>query len=167
VSDRGLVIVSRTNPEGFSAFYQQWRDPIRRALALAVGDLTLAGEAVDEAMSRALASWEKIGSYERPQGWVYRVGLNWSRGLFRKRRYEVLTCAVRDAEPRPDALPDIDVLRAVGRLSTRLRPVVVARYYLDWSVAEIAEALDIPEGTVKSRLSRALKRLGRELGGTP
>jgi DNA-directed RNA polymerase specialized sigma24 family protein len=46
----------------------------------------------------------------------------------------------------------------------KLRAVVVARYHLDFSTAEVAEALGIPEGTVKSRLSRALNQLGRELG---
>jgi RNA polymerase sigma-70 factor (ECF subfamily) len=42
--------------------------------------------------------------------------------------------------------------------------VVVARYYLDLSTSEVAETLEIPEGTVKSRLSRALKKLARDLG---
>jgi RNA polymerase sigma-70 factor (ECF subfamily) len=48
-----------------------------------------------------------------------------------------------------------------------MRSVIVARYYLDWSTPQIAEGLDIPLGTVKSRLNRALQRLSEELGGTP
>jgi RNA polymerase sigma factor (sigma-70 family) len=150
----------------FTEFYDQWRDPIRRALALAIGDITLADEAVDEAMTRAVASWDKIHMYDRPEGWVYRVGLNYSRGLFRKRRYEIVTQLDPELMPTDTAFPDVDVIAAVGRLSSRLRPVVVARYYLDWSTAEVADALHIPEGTVKSRLSRALSRLAGDLGGS-
>jgi len=63
-----------------------------------------------------------------------------------------------------DALPDPDLIEAMGRLSLKLRAVVVARYQLDFSTAEVADALGIPEGTVKSRLSRALHQLSRELG---
>jgi len=151
----------------FTDFYAEWRDPIRRALALAIGDITIADDATDEAMTRALAWWAKIHDYERPEGWVYRVGLNWSRGLFRKRRYEILTQLDPDPPATDTSLPDIDVIEAVGCLSWRLRPIVVARYYLDWSTADVAAAFGIPEGTVKSRLSRALSRLARDLGETP
>jgi RNA polymerase sigma-70 factor (ECF subfamily) len=42
--------------------------------------------------------------------------------------------------------------------------VVVLRYYLDWSTEEVAEALGVAEGTVKSRLHRALRRLESSLG---
>ncbi len=161
VSDR----LGTSGAPGFDDFYAKWRDPLRRALALAVGDIAMADEAIDEAMTRAFTHWAKIGGYERPEGWAYRVGLNWVRGLYRKRRYEVLTQI--DAEGRRDQpMPDLDVVAAVGRLSPRLRPVVVARYYLDWSTAQVATALDISEGTVKSRLSRALDRLAIDLGAT-
>ena len=55
------VGVSSTPSEReFSDFYAEWRDPIRRALALAIGDIALADDATDEAMTRALASWAKI-----------------------------------------------------------------------------------------------------------
>ncbi|MGB5656524.1 MAG: sigma-70 family RNA polymerase sigma factor, partial [Acidimicrobiia bacterium] len=155
-----------TADSDFAAFYDLWRPPLHRALALAVGSRSLADEAVDEAMTRALAQWEKIRDYDRPEGWVYRVGLNWARGVFRKRRYEILADVDFDTRRVDVPLPDTDVIDAVGRLSYRLRSVVVARYYLDWSTAEVAAALGIPEGTVKSRLSRALSRLGKELGGT-
>lgn len=147
----------------FGVFYQELRTPIHRALALALGDIALAGEAVDEAMTRAVDKWEKIRDYDRPEGWVYRVGLNWARGALRKRRNEILTNIDPDSDLPDIPLPDTDVIEAVGRLSLRLRSVVVARYYLDWSTSEVAIALDIPEGTVKSRLARALSRLEKNL----
>ena len=148
----------------FEAFYQKWRSPIFRSLALALGDAGLASEAVDEAMTRAVARWETLKDYERPEGWLYRVGLNWARGVFRKRRYELLSDLKAATDSWVDAVPDADLIEAVGRLSLKLRTVVVARYYLDFSTAEVAESLGVPEGTVKSRLSRALEQLGRELG---
>ena len=105
-----------------------------------------------------------MGRYDRPEGWLYRVGLNWARGVFRKRRYELLSDLTTNPHSTADPLPDPDLIEALGRLSLKLRSVVVARYYLDWSTSEVAEALEIPEGTVKSCLSRALQRLARELG---
>lgn len=148
----------------FEAFYAEWRDPLRRAVALATGDVIASGEAVDEAMTRALVRWDRISSYDKPEGWVYRVALNWSKGLFRKRNRELLT-AIDMEGPRSDPLPDLDLIEAVERLSLRHRAVVVGRFYLDWSTAEVAEALDVAEGTVKSRLSRALEQLASDLGG--
>jgi RNA polymerase sigma factor (sigma-70 family) len=162
----GATVSDPATMRNFADFYAEWRDPIRRALALAVGDVTLADEAADEAMTRALARWAKISDYDKPEGWVYRVGLNWSRGLFRKRRYEILTQLDPDPRYIDAPHPDVDLIAAVGHLSQQLRSIVVARYYLDWSTAAVAAALDIPEGTVKSRLSRALRRLGEELGET-
>jgi RNA polymerase sigma-70 factor (ECF subfamily) len=155
---------SLTTEDDFDVFYQTWRTPIRRSLALALGDVGLADEAVDEAMTRAVARWDTVRGYDRPEGWLYRVGLNWARGVFRKRRYELLSDLEASAHVWHDPLPDSDLIEAVGRLSLKLRAVVVARYHLDFSTAEVAQALGIPEGTVKSRLSRALNQLGRDLG---
>jgi RNA polymerase sigma factor (sigma-70 family) len=155
---------SVTAEEAFIVFYERWRTPVRRGLAMALGNMGLADEAVDEALTRALTQWEKVSSYERPEGWLYRVGLNWARGVFRRRRYELLSELQPDTESTIDPLPDPDLIEAVARLSMKLRTVVVARFYLDLSTAEVAQALEIPEGTVKSRLSRALEKLARDLG---
>lgn len=147
----------------FITFYELHRPPLRKALALTLGDLGLAEEAVDEALARALLRWDDLAQYERPEGWVYRVGLNWARDAFRKRRYEILS-EIEPDSVRSEARPiDVDLIEALGKLSERLRSVVVARYYLDWSTLEVATALKIPEGTVKSRLSRALNQLHGEL----
>jgi RNA polymerase sigma factor (sigma-70 family) len=163
LADRSNPTVSGAEPELFGVFFDRWRDPIRRSLALVIGDVGLADEAVDEAMARALASWEKVGLYDKPEGWVYRVGLNWARDVFRRRRYEIVAQMDPDSKSTETAFPDLDVIEAVGRLSVPLRAVVVGRFYLDWSTREVADALDIAEGTVKSRLSRALRRLERIL----
>ncbi len=96
--------------------------------------------------------------------WLYRVGLNWARGVFRKRRYELLADLEPSLRSANDPLPDPDLIEALGRLSLKLRSVVVARYYLDMSTSEVSETLEISEGTVKSRLSRALMRLAQDLG---
>jgi RNA polymerase sigma factor (sigma-70 family) len=58
---------------------------------------------------------------------------------------------------------DTDLTVALGRLGVEQRAVVVCRYLLDWSVDDTATSLDIPVGTVKSRLARALDQLARHL----
>lgn len=156
----GDVTVAR-----FEAFYGEFRDSLYRALALSIGDVDLAMEAVDEAMTRALERWGQVSGYDKPEAWVYRVGLNWARSVFRRRRRED-RWAPLDAEPSTtDPVPEPEVVEAVRKLPLRYRTVVVCRYYLDWSTDQTAEALGVPSGTVKSRLARALRRLGRELGG--
>lgn len=165
--EAGLVdgkSASVTMDEEFTVFYEQWRPQVRRGLVLTLGDVALADDAVDEAMTRALTMWDTVRAYDRPDGWLYRVGVNWARGMFRKRRYELLTDLEPNLQSSEDPLPDPDLIEAVAGLSLKLRSVVVARYYLDLSTSEVAEALEIPEGTVKSRLSRALQRLARDLG---
>lgn len=147
---------------GFEGFHRTHRDRLYRALVMTIRNPDVASEAVDEAMARAAERWETVGGYDSPEGWVYRVALNWSRSVFRRRRP-----LARSSGLVWDVLPDPDVTRAVAALPYKMRAVIVARYYLDWSTPQIAEGLDIPLGTVKSRLHRALQRLGKELGGTP
>lgn len=144
----------------FDDFYERYRVELYRAVAFAVGDPDLAKEAVDEAFTRAASEWTKVGRYEAPAGWVYRVAVNWARSVLRRNRYRH---HVPIASASFDDLPDVDVLHEVARLPHRQRVVVVARYYLDWSLADIAAALGVPVGTVKSRLNRALGVLERRL----
>ena len=143
------------------AFYRRHAEQVRQALCLALGDLDLGTEAADEAMARACERWSEIGEYDNPVGWAYRVGLNWARSHQRRYRW-------RHRGPVPDrpvmAVPgDPDLAEALARLSLDHRAVVVCRFYLDWSVEETAAALGLPDGTVKSRLRRALDVLHRSL----
>jgi RNA polymerase sigma-70 factor (ECF subfamily) len=74
----------------------------------------------------------------------------------------------RDAAPSPDGAvlasePRSALVRAINELQERDRLVIAYRYWLDLSEAEMAAALGVARGTVKSRLSRAMKRLRRVL----
>jgi RNA polymerase sigma-70 factor (ECF subfamily) len=145
----------------FDAFYRGAADKVRRALCLALADVELGTEATDEAMARACSRWTEVATYANPEGWVYRVGLNWARSRQRRRRWRDLR-PVPD-HPAPEVPDDHDLSRALTRLTLEQRAVVVCRYLLDWTEDDTAAALDIPVGTVKSRLSRALHRLAQHL----
>ena len=146
----------------FDDFYRTCRHQMVSALVLTVGHRDLGLEATDEAFARALERWADVSGYDNPEGWVYRVGVNWARSKLRRRSF---TMAGMFAESvHIDDLPEPELLTAVELLPIKYRSVVVARFFLDWSIEQTAEALSIPEGTVKTRQSRALTRLRRRLG---
>jgi RNA polymerase sigma-70 factor (ECF subfamily) len=144
-------------PLAFTDFYRRhWRG-IASALAITLGDRELGTEATEEAMVRAYSRWNRLSGYDNPAGWVYRVGLNWARS--HHRRVARLVPFVDHDRAGVDAVSDPGIRRALLRLDVKHRAVVVCRLLLDWSVDETAAALDIPPGTVKSRLHRALSTL--------
>ena len=153
----------RLVPDRFEDFYLAEWDSVYRPLAATIGDPHLARDATAEAMARAYHRWSKVSSYRNPSGWVYRVGLNWARSRFRKQKREVLGDPPVDTAVRDGAIRDTDLDAQLRSLPIDQRAVVVLRYYMDWSQEDIAAALDIPVGTVKSRIHRALKKLEQEI----
>lgn len=158
IENRSLV----TESNSFEVFYQGSRDRLYRALALAFGDADIAADAVDEAMTRALERWDEVARYENPAGWVYRVGLHWGRSV--QRRHSRVPKRFSGCESYEMSVPEPGLAEAVAALPHRYRTVIVARYYLQWTPAEIAEAMRVPGATVRSRLKRALERLRRQMG---
>jgi RNA polymerase sigma-70 factor (ECF subfamily) len=148
-------------PMPFDEFFARHHDEMVRALTLALGDVEFGRDAAAEGFARALERWPSVSGYANPTGWVYRVGLNWARSGRRKFRRERIGMRLTD-HAAPELRPsDAQLVAALGHLSIEHRTVVVGRYYLDWSEAQLAEALDIAPGTVKSRLSRALTQLAK------
>lgn len=148
-------------PRSFDAFYTGARSSIARALALALGDVDLATEATDEALARAYERWPTVSRLDRPEGWVYRVAMNWALSILRRRRRG----DHRLYDPGSDtaAVSDPDVHAALAELDVKHRSVIVCRHLLGWSVADTAAALNVREGTVKSRLHRAHRILQSRL----
>lgn len=146
-------------PTSFEAFWARERDALYRALAVSWGDPELAAEAVDEAMARALQRWDRVGTYDNPAGWVMRVARNWAISWRRKLSRRPTRSAESLDRAVTDALPDLDLRDALATLPERDRTLLAMRYVLDWTIPGIAAVLDVPEGTIKSRLHRALARL--------
>lgn len=141
----------------FGSFYREEWERVYRPLALILRDHDLASEAVDEAMVRAFQKWSKVRGYENPVGWVYRVALNYARNRLRRRWRELPWGSVEPSwEMRT---PNPELMAALMALPLRQREVVVLRFLFDWSVRDVAAALGIAEGTVKSRLHRAVAGL--------
>jgi RNA polymerase sigma-70 factor, ECF subfamily len=151
---------------GFDSFFATHHAVVVRALTLALGDEQLGRDAAAEGFTRALQRWSRISSYDNPTGWIYRVGLNWARSRRRKTMREIAESGAVDLREATahESHADPQVVSALLQLSPDHRAVVVGRYYLDWSEREIADALGIRPGTVKSRLSRALAKLADDLG---
>jgi RNA polymerase sigma-70 factor (ECF subfamily) len=145
---------------GFEHFYRDEREPLLRALLFTLDDRELALEATDEALARAYERWDEVAAKDNPAGWVYRVALNFARNRVRRRvleRDRPLLGAT--SAPAAEDLTDPALAAALARLPLDQRTVVVLRFHLDWSVEDVAAALGIARGTVKSRLHRALRRL--------
>lgn len=163
VSISGTAAHAAVSARSFDAFYEEHHAPVARALGLTLGSADLGTEAADEAMTRAYQRWHTVQTYDNPQGWVYRVGLNWARSFLRRRKRMTVTAAVADTATHDRAPADPALAAALASLDHKHRAVVVLRYLLDWSVEQTAEALDIAPGTVKSRLHRSLATLESQL----
>ena len=151
----------------FESIYRNDRSRLIRALSISLGDDALATEAVDEAFTRALHRWNAVGSFDEPAAWIYRTARNWATSRFRRRsRDRRFASVIARPESTVDSTPDPQLGEALRSLPVDQRNVLVLRYYLDWSINAIADALDISPGTVKSRTSRALAELNRLLGDT-
>lgn len=161
--DTDVVDLDAPDVRSFDEFYRRSRTSIGRAIALAVGDADLAGDATDEAMARAYERWSMVARLDRPEGWVYRVGVNWSMSVLRRRRRSLHRLYEPAAVDDPQ-VSDPVVHAALGELDVKHRSVVVCRHLLGWSVAETASALGVRQGTVKSRLHRAHQVLQVRLG---
>lgn len=136
------------------------------AVALLVGGVDRAEDAVQEALVKA---WTTTDEIRNLPGWVVQVALNEVRGTARRRKAEARAInrltptlsAVSDG-PAPDRLI---VATALDALPARQRDVAVLFYTLDLPVQQIADALGISAGTVKTSLSRARTALAAALSG--
>jgi RNA polymerase sigma-70 factor (ECF subfamily) len=137
------------------------------AVALACGSRTAAEDAVQEAL---VSAWIRSERGERPASlpaWVTAVALNhtrsgWRRALAERRaRRRVAERAGGSADPPSE--DRLEITRALAALPRRQREVAVLRYVLDLSTAEVAAALGVGEGTVKSSLAKARQHLADAL----
>jgi RNA polymerase sigma-70 factor (ECF subfamily) len=132
-------------------------------------DLTEAQDVVQEAFARALARPKELSDVDNPEAWLRTVAINVVRRRWRRRKLmdtillrERPVAAFVEAAPEPDRT---DLREALATLPKVYREVVVLHYLADLPVDEVASLLEVPPGTVKSRLSRARAALAAHLDG--
>ena len=135
---------------------------IRRTVISILRNPESAEDVTQEAFLKLLQHWRKVRSLEQPDAWVRRVAI---RLAIRHAKREASRRSVEaDTGPRPTPEPDVDLDRAVAKLSPMQRAAVVMFYLDDQPVAEIARVLVVSESTVKQHLYRARSRLAFVLG---
>lgn len=119
-----------------------------------------AEDAVSEAVLIAWSSYGKLREPGAVKTWLLKITLNCARQV---RRREGKIIYTDDLTPydrgQSDQLPDASLWQAVCALPPEQRTAVTLFYYEDMGVKDIARVLRLPEGTVKSRLNRARRRL--------
>ena len=121
-----------------------------------------AEEVAQDAFVQLLRRWDQVQSYQDPEAWVRTVAVRRLLGRLRRRRVAAAGLARLIALHRAESPPDtdaVDLAMAIDRLPTGQRAAAVLYYVADLSVREVARVLDVPEGTVKSRLSQARANL--------
>jgi RNA polymerase sigma factor (sigma-70 family) len=163
VDQRGLV--ERARRGDHDAFAELARGAVTRldkAARLVLRDPELARDAVQEAMIRAWRDLPSLRDPERFDAWLHRLTINACLDQSRRRRRRVVEVELLsiDAAANTDmagALADRDLVdEAMRNLDPRERAIVVLHYFLGMPLTDVAVALAIPIGTVKSRLHRAL-----------
>ncbi len=139
----------------------------RLARAILLND----GDAEDVVQEACLVAWTKHRSLRDPdriEAWFDRIVVNLCRDRLR-RRHRVREISPIDpadeAVPGPgfDPIADVDIDRALDSLDFEHRVVILLRYWQDRTVDDIAARLDLPAGTVKSRLHYALRAMRSRL----
>jgi RNA polymerase sigma-70 factor, ECF subfamily len=166
VDDADLVLEALDGgPAAYDELYLRHRDRVARAAYVVLWDAHLAQDVTQEAF---LVGWRDLRRLREPRlfrPWVTGIALNLCRRRSVRRRM-----AERPLEERPDLAGQqgtwgvtLMVRDAVASLPARMRDVALLRFFGEYTEPEIADALAIPVGTVKSRLNRARARLAEAL----
>jgi RNA polymerase sigma-70 factor (ECF subfamily) len=178
-TDAELIARARSGDDGaFAALVDRYE----RAVASTVIGMLGPGDDADDVGQETFVRFHRaLGSFRGESSlktYLVHIAMNLSLNALKRRRRSALRFVSRDGEsddgdplvnlPEPHVGPDGDVdtrelqllvRAAVRRLGEKHRAVVVLRLFHDYSTKETAEVLGVPEGTVLSRLSRAMKEL--------
>ncbi len=177
--DRELVYAARAGDMlAFDRLFYRYKDGIFRLGYAITKDASAAEEIVVDTFARAHRALQRLEPEGSLRPWLYRVAVNLSYN--RRPRKNVVISPLEDAteevfesgERSPSSLAELAELRAVvlaavDTLGPKHRIVVVLHYLNGLNLAEIAQVVDCPIGTVKSRLHYALLRLRTYLATHP
>ena len=160
-SDRDLVRRARRGDRDAAAalFRRYWQSAWRVAFAV-TGRRALADDVAADAFERAFGALDRFDERRPFSPWLHRIVTNRALDLLRSERRFAGGDQPEPVDLRPDhESGDRSLLAAVGELSLERRVVVILRYGVGMTPQQIAATLDLPVGTVNSRLARSLEQL--------
>ena len=166
-------LVERAREGDHDAFAELVRACVARldtAARLILRDNELARDAVQEGLFRAWRDLRSLRDPERFDAWVYRLTVNACLDLARRRRRRPMEVEIVELygptfDDHADAVANRALVdRVMQRLDEQGRSIIVLHYFLGLPISEVSTCLGVPEGTVKSRLNRALRDMRAEAG---
>jgi len=167
-SDAALLrAIDRGDEAALEALFNRHWPAAHRAAWLVSHDAQAAEDIAQEAFLAALRRLDRFDRRRPFAPWLHRIVVNRAIDFVRARtaRREVDGGALPEPAARESAALEDETLAALARLAPDQRAVVVLRHLLGYTPGQIAALLELPRGTVNSRLRRALDVLAEELGG--
>jgi RNA polymerase sigma-70 factor, ECF subfamily len=165
--ERALVRAAQAgSEEALETLFRRHWTPSYRAAHLIVHDAAAAEDIAQEAFLAAVRALDRFDRRRPFAPWLHRIVVNraidFTRARGLRREVGVEAGAALEAPQPPGGISDA-LLEALGELPPDQRAVVVLRHLLEYTPGEIARLLELPRGTVNSRLRRALDRLAPAL----
>lgn len=154
----------------FEAMYEKYANDVLRVSYFYLGDRQKAEDVCQDVFVRLITNAPVIQP-GREKAWLLKVALNRCRDLWRAAwvRRVVLGSPVFETIPAPDEIEAASekqvMMEAIAQLPQNFKEVILLHYYQGLGIAEIAQMMDLPEGTISSRLSRGRKKLEQILKG--
>ncbi|PYJ95635.1 MAG: RNA polymerase subunit sigma [Verrucomicrobia bacterium] len=174
-------VQTQDDETAFAHLVRRWEGPIQRLCLRMTGDLHRGEDLAQEAFTRVFAKRKDYQPSGKFSTWLWRIALNLCYDELRRRQRREETSldgmcgeamAALEAFVAPEPTPDKSLVeqerselvrKALMQLSETYRTVLVLRHYENLKFREIGAVLEVPEGTVKSRMAEALTQMNRIL----
>jgi len=149
----------------FQELIEEEKAKLYRTAYLYVKDENDALEIVQETVYKAYIAIKKVKEEQHFSTWLTRILINNALDFLKKKSRLIPidsldnSSCIREIQHEEN----MDLLHAIDQLEPRYKTVIILRYYNDYTIRQIAETLNCPEGTVKTNLHRALSKLKIDL----
>ena len=154
----------------FEELYEKYATDVLRVCYFYLNDRQKAEDVCQDVFVRLITNAPELQE-GREKAWLLKVALNRCRDLWRGAwlKRVVLGSPAFELVPAPDEIGKLaeqqEMMQAINQLPATFKEVILLHYYQGWGIAEIAEMMELPEGTISSRLSRGRKKLESILKG--
>ena len=154
----------------FEELYERYATDVLRVCYFYLGDRQKAEDVCQDVFVRLMTTSPQLQE-GREKAWLLKVALNRCRDLWRGAwlKRVVLGSPAFELVPAPDEIDSLadrqEIMQAINQLPTAFKEVILLHYYQGYGISEIAEMMELPEGTISSRLSRGRKKLETILKG--